>query len=102
MATKSYFVNESGIITRGMKPWNDLGYSLDIPWNDVVTAGWMDAKPTHSDGAVWGAENVLTTRRDPEFYAPDDIVRTTGDVPIINVSDPRYSFDRSQHAYKVY
>ena len=44
LGTKSYFLNETQLIHRSQDLWNDLGYSLDIPWNDVYTAGWQDAK----------------------------------------------------------
>ena len=101
-ATKSFFQNDMQLIHRSMEQWTDLGYSLDIPWNDVVNTGWMDAKPTHDTGAVWGEENVLVTSREPEYFAPDNIVRTTGTMPIINVNDPRYMFDRTKYSYKLF
>ena len=102
LGTKSYFTNETTHINRGMKLWDDVGYSLDIPWNTVYTAGWQDAKPTHSDGPVWGSENKLITRPDPEYYAPGGIVRHRGPMPQININDPIYSFDRSKHTYSLF
>ena len=100
--TKSYYLNELSTRASGQHPWTDLGYSLDIPWNDVVTSGWMDAVPTHSDGKVWGKENILVTARDPEFHLPDNVVRVTGTMPSININDPRYQFDRNNYSYKLY
>ena len=100
LGTKAYFTNETTHIDRGMKLWDDVGYSLDIPWNTVYTAGWQDAKPTHSDGPVWGSENKLITRPDPEYYAADGIVRSNI-IPEININDPIYSFDRSKHTYSL-
>ena len=101
-ATKSYFLNDGALRLSGFKPINDLGYSLDIPVADVVTSGWMDAKPKHADGTAWGNENKITTSREPEFYAPWGQVRSNGGLPIINVNDRRYAFDRSMYTYKVY
>ena len=101
-STKTFFLNDMAHVQRSQTPYTDLGYSLDIPWNNVYTAGWMDGKPTHDTGPVWGTENVLTTSNLPEYYAPDNIVRTTGTVPIINVNDPKYMFDRTKYSYKVY
>ena len=87
--------------SRGMPSYHDAGYTLDIPWNDVYTTGWMDGDPKHDTGKVWGTENQLATRRDPEYFAPDNIVRSNI-IPIINLNNPIYSFDRSQFVYKVY
>ena len=99
--TKSFYQNPTVIKESGMHPWDDLGYSLDIPVNDIYTAGWMDAKPGHTDGPVWGEENVMTNSRKPEFYAPWGEIRSNG-LPIINVNDPRYQFSRKAHSYRVY
>ena len=101
-ATKSFFTNEMEHIKRSEDFPVDLGYSLDIPWNTIYTAGWQDAKPTHDTGSVWGRENVLTTSNRPEFYAPDNIVRTTGNIPQINIQDPQYMFDREKYSYRVF
>ena len=98
IGTKNYFTNESTHIARGMKPWNDLGYfPIDIPWNDVYTAGWQESRPD-----IWGFENKLITSSQPEFFAPGNIVRSTGGLPSIDVSDPIYAFDRLQHTYSVF
>ena len=99
--TKSFYTNPSQISQRGMHPWDDLGYSLDIPVNDIYTVGWMDAKPSHEDGPVWGEENLMTTSRKPEYFAPWGEIRSNG-LPIINTNDPRYQYSRAAHSYKVY
>ena len=101
LGTKSFYTNESTHIKKSHEPYFDAGYSLDIPWNDVYTAGWMDAKPGHDTGVVWGSENQLITSRKPEYFAPDDIVRSNI-IPQINISDPIYHFERSKHTYKVF
>ena len=102
-ATKSFYLNESTQINRGNEQYIDksVGYSLDIPWNDIWTSGWIEAKPSHGMEPVWGTERQLTTRPDPEYWAPDNIVRTTGKIPIINVKDPRYKFQRSKYTFTV-
>lgn len=101
IGTKSYYSNPSTHIHRSQELYFDAGYSLDIPWNDIYTSGWVDAKPAHDSGEVWGTENQLITSRKPEFYAPDDIVRSNV-IPQINVNDPQYQFDRSTVTYRVY
>jgi len=101
LGTKNYYTNETTHITRSQQLWHDLGYSLDIPWNTIYTAGWQDAKPTHADGAaVWGTEKQLITRSDPEYFAPGDIVRSNV-LPQINVHNPIYQFDRSKYTFTV-
>ena len=101
-ATKSYFTNSMTHSYSGQAPSFDLGYSLDIPIQDVVTSGWMDGKPTLADGSpMWGTENILTTSRLPEYYAPWGQVRSNG-LPNINIKDERYAFDRAKYSYKLF
>jgi len=40
--TKNYYFAPTTSYQRGMESFDDLGYSLSIPWNDVVTNGWMN------------------------------------------------------------
>ena len=96
LGTKSYYLNETQMIHRSQQLWDDLGYSLDIPWNDVYTAGWQESKPHHNDGEVWGFERKQILRSDPEYFAPDNIVRSNI-IPQINIHNPIYSFDRREH-----
>ena len=98
--TKSYFRNDLSGIFRSTPEWFDLGYSLPIPWNMVYQTGWIDAKPGHADGPVWGEERKLVTRPDPEFYASDNLIRSNV-IPVINIRDPIYSFSREKHTFTV-
>ena len=95
MITKNYYANEMNQVRRSQAPWQDLGYSLDIPWNQVYSTGWQFG------GNRWGEqEKVLITRPDPEFYAPDNIIRSNV-IPEINPSNPIYQFDRSKYTYRL-
>ena len=94
--TKNYYSNDTTMVNRSQPMFTDLGYSLDIPWNDIYTTGWQDSRPD-----TWGAENKLITRADPEYFAPGNIIRSNI-IPQINPNDPIYSFDRSKHTYTVY
>jgi len=100
IGTKGYYTNPSTHIHRSMALWDDVGYSLDIPWNSVYSAGWQFAKPSHADGVVWGYERKMITRPDPEYYAADGMIRSNI-IPEINIHDPIYSFDRSQYTYDI-
>ena len=94
--TKNYFLNSSTTISRSEEPLFGLGYSLDIPANDIYTAGWIFEKPS-----TWGSENLLITRSDPEYFAPGGFIRSNV-LPHINLNDPVYQFDRSKHTYKLF
>ena len=59
IGTKNYFTNTSTHVARSQPMFNDLGYSLDIPWSSVYTAGWQEQKPSHADGPVWGQNEHL-------------------------------------------
>ena len=100
IGTKSYYSNPMSQIERGMEPWFDLGYSLDIPWNSVYTTGFMDAPFTHADGKVWGTEREMISRPDPEYWASDNMIRSNV-IPEINVHDPIYAFDRQKYTKRI-
>ena len=100
IGTKNYFSNSTTHIERSQEMWNDLGYSLDIPWNSVYTSGWQESKPSHIDGPVWGYERTMITKSDPEYFASGGIIRSNV-IPEINVHNPIYSFDRSKYSYKL-
>ena len=97
IGTKSYYTNESTHLERGMKPYTDLGYSIEIPVNDIYTAGWQESRPD-----IWGYENKLITNSSPEFYAPGNVIRAVGGLPNIDVTNPIYAFDRSKYTYSVF
>ena len=74
--------------------FGDLGYSLELPWPAPTTAGWW------FEGGL-PEEKVLITRPDPEWFAPNDLIRTNGGLPIIDTKDPIYSFDRRDYTIPV-
>jgi hypothetical protein len=95
MITKNYYTNESTHIQRSYEDWNHYSYSLAIPWNEVYTNGWQEQKPD-----IWGYERKLITRSDPEYFAPDGIIRSNI-LPQINPNDPIYSFDRAEYTFDI-
>ena len=94
--TKNYYMNTSTAYNRSEEPMFDLGYSNDIPDNDIYTAGWQLSKPD-----TWGKEHLLITRSDPEYFAPGNYIRSNV-IPHININDPIYTFDRSDHSYVLF
>ena len=74
--------------------FGDLGYSLPLPWPMVTTVGFWTA------GGI-PEEKVLITRDDPEYFAVDNKIRSTGGLPSINPNDPIYKFKRSDYTVRV-
>ena len=74
--------------------YGDLGYSLDLPWPQVTTAGWWQA------GGI-PEEKVLILSDQPEWNAVNDIVRSNRGLPEIDVSDPIYSYQRSDKTIRM-
>ena len=93
--TKNYYLNTMSQIRRGEQPLFGLGYSLDIPANDIYSTGWQFERPN-----TWGMEQTLITRPDPEYFAPDGIIRSNV-LPQINPNDPIYEFNRLNHTYNL-
>ena len=82
---------------------DDLGYSLAIPWNDVYNTGWLNySDDINPPIKMWGAENQIVVRDDPEFHAPGDLIRSTGGLPAINLNDPKYEFSREEYTFKAF
>ena len=87
--------------------YGDLGYSIDIPWPDVTTVGYMNGGNMKESGGL--VQNYFPTNRlpeqknllilsdKPEYFAVNNHVRSTGGIPQINTADPIYSFSRSQY-----
>ena len=95
MQTKSFYIPDTRVIQQSQPVLQGLGYSFDIPWNDVYSTGWNYAKPD-----VWGMENVFITKPNPEYYAPDGLIRSNY-IPSIDVNDPVYHFRRSDHTLRL-
>lgn len=74
--------------------FRDYGHSFVIPWVMPHTAGYWN------HGTI-PTEKKLITRDDPEFFATNNIIRSTGGMPVINPNDPTFQFDRSDYTYSV-
>ena len=104
MITKNFFLNTSLEISRGEENFSDLGYTVAIPWNDITTAGWYNYNRDDANLPIkmWGTENKLVLDDAPEYWAPDNTLRSTGGIPTFNVNNPIYAFDRSTVTRPVY
>ena len=74
--------------------FGDLGYSLPIPWPLVHTAGYWE------HGTI-PTEKKLLFRSDPEYFSTNGRIRSNRGLKTINVSDPIYSFQRSDYSVPV-
>ena len=72
-----------------------LGFNFDIPWPLPSTAG------------EYFGEDAIPGRREMsygtqgEYFATDNIVPSTGGVPMVNIYAPHYRYKRSDHVFKV-
>ena len=96
--TKNFYSNPTTQISRSEEIFFDYGYTNDIPVNDISTAGWVNVP---DQMIMWGTENQLVLSDQPEFFAPENIIRSNI-IPSINVNDPIYAFDRTQYTYTLF
>ena len=89
----SYHAPQFGI-QRSEPYFRDYGHSFVIPWILPHTVGFWDT------GGI-PTERKLVMRSDPEYFATNNIVRSTGGVPVIDLLDPAYAFDRSNYTFSV-
>jgi hypothetical protein len=96
--TKNWYLNTSTTISRSEENLSDLGYSIAIPWNDITTTGWYNYRTDiNVPIKMYGTENKMVLKDDPEYFAPNDLIRSTAGIPNINVNDPIYAFDRANY-----
>lgn len=77
-----------------LKPITNRGFSFNIPWPDVTTAGYY-----YGSGAVPGVKK-LVFKSDPEYFATQNIVPSSAGIPRINPYDPIYHFEREKHTVR--
>ena len=92
--TQASFHAQQFGIQRSEPYFRDYGHSFTIPWIMPHTVGYWD------QGTI-PTERKLITRSDPEYFATNNIVRSTGGVPVIDLSDAAYSFNRDDYSFSV-
>ena len=81
--------------TQTLKPiTNTLGFQFTIPWPQTQTAGFYNGQGAIPD------RKELVYRDDPEWFAVQNIVRSTAGVPEVNPYDPVYKFDRERYTVR--
>ena len=80
---------------KSQKTNDGYGFTFKLPFPDISTAGWY-----------FGEEPVpqrreLVFRSDPEYFAVENTIPSSGGVPKYNLYDPIYQFRRSDHVQKI-
>ena len=74
-----------------------LGFHIDIPWPLPTTAGAYSGEGALPDRR----ELSYATEAESEYFATDNIVPSTGNVPMVNIYAPHFKFKRSDRVFKV-
>ena len=74
-----------------------LGILMDIPWPLPVTAGAYSGEGAMPDRR----ELSFATGGQSEYFAIDNVVPSTGNVPMVNIYAPHFKFKRSDHVFRV-
>lgn len=73
-----------------------LGYEIDIPYSAPMSTPYY-----FGENPVIGRRE-LVTRADPEYFAIDNVIpMLTEKIPLVDLSDPSYSFSRAKYTYFV-
>ena len=94
LLTTSYNYNPELKWEKSEPYFGDLGYSLELPWPTVTTAGWWQA------GTI-PEEKALITSDQPEWHAVNDMVRTNQGLPEIDVNNPVYQYSMADKTIKI-
>ena len=74
----------------------DLGFQMRIPWPLPVTVG-----------AIYSGEGAAPDRREittspfGEWFAVDNVIPSSGGVPLVNVKEPRFQYSRSKYVHTI-
>ena len=98
METTSPYWNQFEFDTRKFhKPIaGNLGFTPVIPWPLPVTVG-----------AIYSGDGAIPDRRQicikpwGEYFAVNDIIPSTGGVPLINVHEKRFQYSRDKFCYRI-
>ena len=74
---------------------NTYGFQFTLPWNMPTSAGYY-----FGEGAVPGRRE-LVYRSDPEWFATQGILPSSGNVPLVNPYTQEMNFDRAHYTVRV-
>ena len=73
-----------------------LGFHFDLPWPLPATAGAYSG-----EGAIPGRRELSFATTQSEYFATDNIVPSSGGVPLVNIYAPHFKFKRSDRVIRV-
>ena len=77
---------------KGQKTFeNHYGFHFQIPHPDISSAGFY-----FGEGPVPQRQEIVT-RSDPEWFATDNTISSSGGVPKYNIYDPQFAFNRKKY-----
>ena len=97
--SNSYWAPDLKFQERKTKPFLDktLGFTMDIPWPLPTSVGFYSG-----EGAIPGRRELSFQREhQAESFATDNIIPSSGGIPLINMYLPHYKFKRSDVTFKV-
>ena len=70
----------------------NLGFMFDIPRRQPIAGPWF-----YGEGRNYIAgDRREVYRSDPQYTAVDNVIPTLNGKPMVDISDPAYTFDRSR------
>ena len=76
---------------------NDLGFRNDIPHRLPTTIGSQYYNEGRNELPL---PKIIEFNPQGEYYAPDNVIPATGGVPLINISDKIYKFERKRLRFR--
>ena len=72
-----------------------IGFQFALPWRLPVTAGFY-----FGENPVWGRREQ-STETQPEYFATDNIIPSSGGIPMINPHTQDMKYRREDHTVKI-
>ena len=94
--TSSYYTAPSDTVQYPYPLTGHLGFMIDIPHKPPEATPWY-----FGENPVAGRRE-LNIRPDPEYFAINNIIPyVTENIPMVNIYDPSYNFNRGKHTFYI-
>ena len=95
--TSPYWFRPEFRPTKSLQGMTDhFGFQLSIPWPLPVTVGAIYA----GEGAAPDRREI-TTSAFGEYFAVNNIIPSSGGVPLVNVKEPRFQYSRENFIHRI-
>jgi len=72
----------------------DTGFRFQLPWPQPVSAGFY-----YGENPAWGRKEQVFSAQ-PEWYAVDNIIPSSGNIPMVNPHTREMKYKRSDYTVK--